>query len=108
MTDLTRVVVPFVEIDATNAESLKAWLDAYCDAPEVRLDMRQVEFMDSSGINAFVRHLSERPSPDSVRLVNVTQPVERVLDITGLDRIIHREPTCSRAGTRTRTPSAKS
>lgn len=105
MTDTVQAVVPFVEIDAANAESLKAWLDEYRETPVIRLDMSHVQFLDSSGVNALVRHVSERQPGDSVQLINVLLPVARVLHIAGLDRMI--ETPCARGGTRTHTPSGR-
>ena len=51
-------------------------------AAVILLDLSAVEFLDSSGIRALLR--IQREQGDRVRLVAVSRPVRRVLDIAGL------------------------
>ena len=76
------------EIDQATAP---AFADALADAVpgrrRVEVDVSKVSFMDSSGINALVQHLT----PGCELLVtNVPPHIRRVLDITGLTAIFCR------------------
>ena len=80
------------EIDMATVDQLKETLTELCvDGATVRLDMRDVTFMDSTGINALVimdRHSREcggrlvlsAPSPAVRRLLGYTG-AETVLDV---------------------------
>ncbi|WP_330346043.1 STAS domain-containing protein [Streptomyces longwoodensis] len=49
------------------------------------LDLSEVPFMDSSGMNIILRVYQEaRELPGSVHVINPTAPVRRVLDLTGV------------------------
>ncbi|MFJ8133279.1 STAS domain-containing protein [Streptomyces hydrogenans] len=61
-------------------------------------DMRQVAFMDSSGINILItahQALTERDG--WLRLAGSTTPVMRTLTLVGLDTVIDCHPTLAQA-----------
>ena len=60
----------------------------------VRLDMRRVDFMDSSGLGAVIAIYKAMPPGSSLDLVGVTPNVERVFRLTRMDTIltIHLAP----------------
>ena len=77
------------EIDLSTVAEVQARLDeAVADAPEVLLlDMREVTFLDSSGLRMLLR-LDRRQREQGRRLVVVPggRRVARVLELTGADR----------------------
>ncbi len=77
--DGTDVLTLHGEIDMSSAPDLELALDGL--GPEVVVDMRDVGFMDSSGIAVLVR-----ASSDGRRIrIHASRPVSRILDVTGLD-----------------------
>jgi len=78
------------ELDMANAATLEAELDraAGGGASPITVDMRELEFIDSTGIATLVaahRRLNERGG-ERVRLVRSrSNAVRRVMDLTGLD-----------------------
>lgn len=56
-------------------------------AAHVVLDMSRIDFMDSSGLGALIAVL-KRMSPDGkFELAGLTAPVQRVFDLTRMDRV---------------------
>ncbi|MET8012911.1 STAS domain-containing protein [Streptomyces sp. NPDC005271] len=83
------------EIDHHTGDVLSQALDlSGTPRPRVVVDLRQVAFMDSSGINIFIaahRALSE--ASGWLRLASPTDAVLRTLQLVGLDTVIDcREP----------------
>jgi anti-sigma B factor antagonist len=75
------------EVDLSNAEALEATLqEAIGEGPErVVIDMRDLSFIDSTGIACLVRLLHEVDA-DRLRFVHSTSPaVVRVLQLTGVE-----------------------
>ena len=75
------------ELDLANAataeEALQAALDA--DTAQVVVDMRELEFIDSTGIALLVNALSHNGDSARLRFVPSRSPaVVRVLDLTGV------------------------
>ena len=78
------------EIDAYTAPALGERLDREIEAGHTRLvvDLEDVSFMDSSGLNVLVgRLVSVRSQEGSLSLVHPCDRVLRVLTITGLDEV---------------------
>ncbi|MCB0966579.1 MAG: STAS domain-containing protein [Ilumatobacter sp.] len=72
------------EIDAHTAPSLAAAIDAA--APDVRLDMSKVEFVDSSGLRVLIdAHQRLQEAGGSLTLVAPSTAVKRLLEISGVD-----------------------
>lgn len=86
-TDLGDVVTVYVdgEIDCSSAPYLEAAIEqALSPGNDVRVDMSQVEFMDSAGLGALIRSYKlAAEAGGCVRIVNPSSAVERVLTITG-------------------------
>jgi len=74
------------EIDIVVADRLSRVLeDAAATASRVVVDMANLRFIDSTGINAFV-NVARKGTPISA--INAPRQVRRVLEICGLDQLI--------------------
>jgi anti-sigma B factor antagonist len=82
------------EIDVATAPGLRDALDAACRrSNRVILDLTEVTFLDSKGMDAMVGALGPRsPGARSVRVVGASQMVGTVLDVTGLSALF---PQCA-------------
>ncbi|OUC77783.1 STAS domain-containing protein [Streptomyces swartbergensis] len=90
VTDGIRVVTVVGEIDYHTGEQLRQALDV-CDTarPRLVIDMRQVTFMDSSGINILIAaHQAITEAGGWLRLAGPAGPVLRALQIVGVDALI--------------------
>ncbi len=75
------------ELDLANASTAETALQASLaeDAPRIVIDMRELEFIDSTGIALLVAALGNNRDEDRVRFVPSSAPaVARVLELTGL------------------------
>ncbi|MFF9262411.1 STAS domain-containing protein [Streptomyces longwoodensis] len=94
------VVTPAGEIDHHTGDDLKRALDEVIDAarPRVVLDMRQIGFMDSSGINILLTaHRAATDTGGWLRLAAPTEAVLRTLQLVGVDTVIDCHPTLDQA-----------
>jgi anti-sigma B factor antagonist len=84
------------EIDITNADMVREGLLSIVNQGAVLLiaDMSKTTFCDSAGVSALVR-ASRRAAASSseLRLVVSTPAVQRVLSITGVDRLLDVFPS---------------
>ena len=90
------VVVLPAEIDVTNANTAQEELLAALNAGAALLvaDMRKTKFCDSAGVSALVRAFRRAAARGSaMRLAVGTPAVQRVLSITGVDRLIETYPS---------------
>jgi len=92
------------EIDVTIADGIREELFALLDqgASLLVADLSKTEFCDSAGVSALVgTYRRASASGSSVRLVVGTPAVQRVLSITGVDRLVDIFPSvvASLAGT---------
>ena len=97
--DVTILALP-AEIDVTNADEVREQLlfAANQGAAVLVADMSQTTFCDSSGITALVRAFRRaNESGTKFRLVTTSPAVLRVLEITGVDRLIDVYPTIAEA-----------
>ena len=79
------------ELDMESVDHLKETLTGlFVDETTVRLDLRNVTFIDSTGINALVL-MSRRSTERGGRLVlsDPSPAVRRVLDYTGADAVLN-------------------
>ncbi|MER6036086.1 MULTISPECIES: STAS domain-containing protein [unclassified Streptomyces] len=87
------------EIDHHTGDALSQALDlSGTSRPHVVVDLQQVAFMDSSGINVLIaahRALSE--AGGWLRLAGPTGPVLRTLQLVGLDTVIDCHETLDQA-----------
>ncbi|MFI5494548.1 STAS domain-containing protein [Actinoplanes sp. NPDC051859] len=76
------------EIDQSSVPCFAAALDAALPGRRlVEVDLSQVTFMDSSGINTLVKH---RVEGCELVVVDVPRHIRRILEITGLHQIFCR------------------
>ncbi len=92
------------EIDVTIADSVREELLAVLDQGAALLiaDLSKTEFCDSAGVSALVQtYRRASASGNPMRLVVGTPAVQRVLSITGVDRLVDIFPSvaASLAGT---------
>jgi anti-sigma B factor antagonist len=83
------------DLDMASAPALEGMLQELCEggAQELVLDLRQLDFMDSTGLNAILksRTLCEEHLCD-LALIPGRRPVQRVFELTQLlDRLPFRE-----------------
>jgi anti-anti-sigma factor len=74
------------EVDLATARQLA---DALANVPaksEVRLDLSELTYMDSSGLNAIVAFARSLNGGGPLVMLNPSDPVERLFVITGLDQ----------------------
>jgi anti-sigma B factor antagonist len=94
------VVTLPVEIDLTNADRVREELLSVLNAGAVPLvvDLSATTFCDSAGVGALVRTFRRAAESDGeVRLVVGTLAVQRVLAITGIDRLLDIYPSVTAA-----------
>jgi anti-sigma B factor antagonist len=89
------VVTMPVEIDVTNADAIREELFAVLNQNAALLvaDMSKTNFCDSSGVSALVHVFRRAASGSAMRLVVSTPAVQRVLSITGVDRLVDVYPS---------------
>jgi len=84
------------EIDVTNADMVREDLLSVMNQGAVLLiaDLSKTTFCDSAGISAIVRTFRRAGASESaLRLVVSTPAVQRVLSITGVDRLVDIFPS---------------
>ena len=90
------VVTLPVEVDVTNAEAVREEILAVMNHGAVLLivDTSRTNFCDSAGVSALVRAFRRAATSGStMRLVVSTPAVQRVLSITGVDRLVDMFPS---------------
>lgn len=80
------------EIDVATSPELRRELHQLADrdASTIVLDLREVTFIDSSGLGVLVgvlKRLREKNRPEVLVLEGLQDPVRRVFDITGLTEL---------------------
>jgi len=74
------------ELDMSSAPAVAAaFADVVGHDGPVTVDMRRLQFMDSSGIQAIIA--AANTTPDCIILHGVRDEVQRVVEITGIERI---------------------
>lgn len=81
------------EMDMSSAAAVRDALStAQQGSPDVIVDMTEVTFMDSTGINALMGAYRRAPYDGSVRVVGAKSIVRRVFEITGVSELLLLEP----------------
>jgi anti-anti-sigma factor len=76
------------EIDMATAPALQeALLLALADGRPVTVDMRDVTFIDSSGLKVVVASAAETPSGEPLTVKNPSAAVRRVLELFGMEQM---------------------
>lgn len=89
------------EIDVYTAPQLREQLDRQIGMGRVVLvlDMREVTFMDSTGLGVLVGRLKQvRARDGSLSIVCTSERLLKVFSITGLDKVFSIFPTIKDAG----------
>jgi anti-anti-sigma factor len=75
------------ELDLATARQLdEALLLAVSTVGELRLDLSELTFMDSSGMNTIIAHARSRNGAGPLVLVDPTEPVGRAFELMCLDQ----------------------
>ena len=80
-------LTPIGELDIATVPLLEGAFDAAlrgADGEMIVVDLRELSFIDSSGIHLLVRIHSACADVDRLRLINGSRAVERMLDLTGV------------------------
>jgi anti-sigma B factor antagonist len=79
------------EVDMSNVDSLRSSIDPIVEQTYERVDfdLSALEFMDSSGIALLLRVAAKT---QSVRLLEATPLVRRLIEATGLSDVLHLVP----------------
>lgn len=89
--DAAAVITVSGELDLASSPALEEELErvAQSDAQLIVVDLRQLEFMDSTGLSVLVRaHQRAEENGRRLGLVNGSQQVQRLLTLTGVaDRL---------------------
>ncbi|MFI8194808.1 STAS domain-containing protein [Streptomyces sp. NPDC085946] len=99
VTDGIRVVTVAGEIDHHTGDRLRDALDITGTVrPRIVIDMRQVTFLDSSGINILIAaHQNITQAGGWLRLAGLTDSVQHVLQLVGVDEVIDCRDTLRHA-----------
>ncbi|WP_234358540.1 STAS domain-containing protein [Streptomyces sp. NRRL B-24085] len=94
-----RILALAGEIDDDTGEKLRQALDVSgTPRPRLVLDMQRVTFMDSTGINILITaHQTVTAAGGWLRLAAPTSPVQRIIQIVGVDTLIDCYPTLREA-----------
>jgi anti-anti-sigma factor len=80
-------LTPIGELDLATAPLLESAFDAVFgddDAEMIVVDLTELSFMDSTGINLLVRMHAACEDADRLRVINGSRAVQRVLDVSGV------------------------
>ncbi|MEU2054133.1 STAS domain-containing protein [Streptomyces bungoensis] len=99
VTDGVHVLTAAGEIDHQTGDTLAQALDVSgAPRPRVVVDLGQVTFMDSSGINVLITaHRTLTEAGGWLRLARPGQSVQRVLRLVGIDAVIDCHETLHQA-----------
>jgi stage II sporulation protein AA (anti-sigma F factor antagonist) len=97
--DNIRVLTLAGEIDHHTGSRLDAALDITgTGRPRIVIDLAQVTFLDSSGINILIHaHQTATAAGGWLRLAAPAGPVQRVLELVGIDQVIDCHPALHHA-----------
>ncbi|MCL1844811.1 MAG: anti-sigma factor antagonist [Defluviitaleaceae bacterium] len=95
------VAAPSGELDHYKAERLRAQIDSTFEKSSCRhilLDMGGVSFMDSSGIGMIIgRYKKTELSGGRIVIANMSEPISRLFDVSGLSKIVSRAESAGMA-----------
>ena len=86
------------EIDLSNVDRLQDQLSLLVEQGHVVIDLSEVSFIDSTGLTAFiVAHRRATAADTRLHLAGATGTVQRLLELTQLDRHLHHHVTLATA-----------
>ncbi len=80
-------LTPIGELDLATVPLLESAFDAAVrdhDAEMIVVDLRELSFIDSTGIHLLIRMRGACAGVDRLRMINGSRAVERMLDLTGV------------------------
>jgi anti-anti-sigma factor len=81
------VLALFGELDVASSAVLEDELARVAPSPVIVLDLRALEFIDSTGLGVLVKtHQRMRDEGDRLAVIEGDGQVKRLLELTGLDR----------------------
>lgn len=97
--DGTHILTPAGEIDFASQSVMRQALDpAKAAGARIVVDLHQVTFMDSTGINLLIAaHQDLTAAGGWLRLADIPPAIHRTLDIVGLNTVIDCYPTLTDA-----------
>jgi anti-sigma B factor antagonist len=84
-------LIPTGELDIATAPILERAFDAAYESDDqtmIVVDLTELSFMDSTGINLLLRINAACKAADRLRIVNGSPAVVRVLDVSGVRRLL--------------------
>jgi anti-anti-sigma factor len=75
------------ELDIASAPVLQAALSTLRPDGQVSLDLGELTFLDSSGLNTFAQYGKELDGQGPLVLANVPDPIAYLLDLVGFDEL---------------------
>jgi anti-anti-sigma factor len=86
--DYTLLTILDIRIDSSISEDYKNKLVEYLTDNPLIVDFGKLEFIDSSGLSAFVFFYKQAVSKNiTVRFINISDKVMSILKMTGLTRV---------------------
>ena len=92
--DMATIQTLRTTLDVAIAETLRAALDGFETGARLLLDLRRLSFIDSTGLHLLVA-LDQRARRDGflLTLVAPTAPIDRAIQLCGLDQVLPFVPT---------------
>ncbi len=96
--DIRTIEVSASRLDAANVIQFKDTMRQLTEAgpSQIVLDLSAVTFLDSSGLGAVVAVLKALRTGQNLQLTNLTPPVERVFQLTRMDKVFSIQPVHKR------------
>lgn len=82
------------ELDVSNCDKLKEFLNKlFIESQiDIKIDLEKLDYIDSTGLGVLISILKKlKTSNKELYLVNPKQNVEKIFNITGLDKIFNME-----------------
>ena len=82
------------ELDLSNCDKLKEFLNKlFIESQiDIKIDLEKLDYIDSTGLGVLISILKKlKTSNKELYLVNPKQNVEKIFNITGLDKIFNME-----------------
>lgn len=82
------------ELDVSNCDKLKEFLNKlFIESKiDIKIDLEKLDYIDSTGLGVLISILKKlKTSNKELYLVNPKQNVEKIFNITGLDKIFNME-----------------
>ncbi|UOD33863.1 STAS domain-containing protein [Deferribacteraceae bacterium V6Fe1] len=84
----TLLTITDIRIDSSTSEEYKNKLVSFLKHKPVIVDFQKLEFIDSSGLSAFVYFYKQGKAKNiAIRFINISDKVMSILKMTGLTKI---------------------